>query len=296
MSTAFNPPLPDPPQSNDPLSWVKLFTGLELNTVTSLEPVPFQVLWRLRLYYLAAGPIPLADEQLRPILRSVHCSLKKFHNKIRFALEQFFYESDGFLIPIHEERQRGELAAAKLKSIETGRIGGLQRVQNMKRRASDFQGGLEPTLNQAEQSRAEQDLASVCNAAAASSLENIYKNQAAAALQQQAENLTGEEEQTNPPPRGPSQIQAEVVSVFGSTSQQFIWELMSKARRSCPGVSESQVVDAMRATYRPGQQSAGLWLKTVPEYLANGGGMKKPMNPVEQLIADSRAKLQGKSS
>ena len=110
-------------------------------------------------------------------------------------------------------------------------------------------------------------------------------------MQQQAEDLTGEEGAANPPPRGPSQVQAEVVSVFGTTSQQFIGDLMTAARRAKPGVTEPEVVEAMRAMYRPSQQSAGLWLKTVPEYLENGGTVKKPMGPVEERIARAKASV-----
>src|SRR5277367_2475320 len=124
--------------------YFRYFAGEELHYMTSLDPHAFQVLMRLRVYAWKTGGIPISDDDtMRPVLRSVHCTIRKFRNKLWKLLEPFFVENSGFWMFLDDERQRVAICQDRVKSIENGRLGGLRRVENQKQKELYGQGGVD---------------------------------------------------------------------------------------------------------------------------------------------------------
>jgi hypothetical protein len=77
-----------------------------------------------------------------------------------------------------------------------------------------------------------------------------------------------------PPPMPPAAdlepVRQAVLEYFPSTNEQFAQRLAAAVRERAPDCTAEQIVAAMHETFRGGgvQVTAGLWLSTVPEYLA----------------------------
>jgi len=69
-----------------------------------------------------------------------------------------------------------------------------------------------------------------------------------------------------------------IASIFADVTPAFVTRLLGEAQKVLPTVSDEDLSLAVRATYQPKKQiSAGLFLETIPAYLANHKPQPKPV-------------------
>ncbi len=63
---------------------------------------------------------------------------------------------------------------------------------------------------------------------------------------------------------------AAITSFFPDADAAIAQRIAAAARRVCPEATDAEIAAAVRQTHKASQQSAGLWLTTVPAFLRNG--------------------------
>lgn len=222
------------------------------------------LLMQLRWHAWYHGGIENTEENLFRLRKSFGISAQKFRKKLPFLLT-FFSETDGFLRFTADESRRIEADERSSKLQEAGKKGG-ENSWNSRR-------GVPKTDVSLASASASLPLQSslVLTAAAEESTGIVAMAAAVGADAAETNDL-----ERKPPERLGSlafpESQKLIASCkkFADVTPDFVEKLANRAREVEPNIDDGTLCDAIRATFkREKQESAGLWLVTVPAWLRN---------------------------
>jgi hypothetical protein len=250
---------------------IQIFPSDELTDFSTfgLTNEQIGVLIKLRLCAWHRGGIPNTEESLNQIRKQLlQISPRKFA-KIWPILAVFFTEIAGFLLFSADEDRRVESELRSVKLQEAGRKGG-QKTWGRKSSVPETDASLamfskiapipsHPNLTNPE-------------AAAADKTPGIVElsNAVAADAAQPTDSVD-----RKPPARQETEFpeaQKLIASCkkFSDVTPDFVEKLAILARAVDPNLDDGKLCEAIRATFkREKQESAGLWLHTVPAWLRN---------------------------
>ena len=202
------------------------------------------------------GSVPDSVVAAAKIWRVSPAEARKVWPSVRACFQEL---GDGRLINPRQEEERAKLSAWREKSREGGRRSAITRWGNGdKQNVTVVTECLQPNRNSSSSSSTSSRAAAVLKTTS---------------IQEQSERQTAAAAAFEPPLHTPDpypQTTAAVRSYF-PVDGEFLTRLVEQALGAKPGATDEQIAEAVYATHRNGkQQSPGLWLRTVPEFLVHG--------------------------
>ena len=266
-------------QQSEPASRPKPTKSLTISPADEIAdfqgctPEEIGVLMRLRWYSWHHGGIEASEEALFRLRRNIGVSAQKFRKMLPFLLS-FFTENLGILHFTADEDQR----RSEVEHVEN--ISDVRRKAANIRWARAMQNGILHDANAYAKQILHTAAPSFPPSHSPSSLprENAFSaaagvessdltNLAAAAQHSFAERKPPNRQETEYP-----EAQKLIASCkkFADVTPDFVEKLAEVARAVEPNLDDGMLCDAIRATFkREKQESAGLWLHTVPAWLRN---------------------------
>lgn len=258
-----SPSRPKPTKS--PLT---IFPADMMAELRECRPEEVGLLMQLRAHAWYHGGVENSEQTLLRLFKSFQVSAQKFRKLWPF-LSTFFTEIDGFLFYTSDEERRIEAEERTSKLQESGRKGAETRWNRSTKPSVNTDG---VAINSPIAS-ASTPLQSSLGLTAAAEESRAIVAMAAAVNADAAETKDLERK---PPERLGSLAYPESQKLiasckkFSDVTPDFVEKLANLARAVEPNLDDGTLCDAIRATFkREKQESAGLWLVTVPAWLRN---------------------------
>jgi len=258
--------------------WCPRYASEEISGLCELTCEQFGLVQRFRDLAWGNLGLPTEDARLEQIaINSCGLSRYKFR-KYWPLLKKFFIEVDGALVFERDEEHRATAREKIDKSRESGKLGAeLKKVRsihpiNSQKISTEFSTRDPSGTLQQQQQQQELELQSVKTAAAEETTGIVAMAEAVNA----ADVVQPQLNQRKPPERATATEYPEAQKLiascgrFSDVTVDFVKKLAAIAKSVEPELDDGRLCDAIRATFkREKQESAGLWLTTVPAWLKN---------------------------
>jgi hypothetical protein len=263
----------EPASRPRPIKSLTIYPADEIADFQGCTPEEFWVLLRLRWYAWHHGGIEASEETLFRLRRNLGVSAKKFRKMLPFVLS-FFTENSGFLHFTADEDQR----RSDVERVEN--ISDVRRKAANSRWARAMQNGVLHNANADAKQFLHDSAPSFPPSHSPSSLPQESAFAAAAVVDStDLANLAAAAQHENVDRKPPTRQNTEFPEAqkliasckkFSDVTPDFVEKLANLARAVDPDLDDGRLCEAIRATFkREKQESAGLWLHTVPAWLQN---------------------------
>lgn len=258
--------------------WCPRYAAEEISGLCELTCEQFGLVQRFRDLAWGNLGLPLEETRLEQIAVN-SCGLSRYKfRKFWPLLKKFFIEVDGALMFERDEEHRIAAREKIDKARESGRLGSdikkvrsIQSAENQKI-STEFSTRVPSGTLQQQQQQQELELqdSKTATAAETTGIVSMAEAVAAAADTQSIESKRKPPEREQASRYPESQKLIATCGRFSDVTPDFVEKLASLAKSVEPELDDGRLCDAIRATFkREKQESAGLWLTTVPAWLRN---------------------------